>query len=272
MNLRTLSALGYRELYLSRKMLLPIMITFVTISLLSVLIILSFDYGNMEQILTDLNIIPTRTPDGQLLPSEIAETSIMPAKEFVVLFSKLCPLLTSGFMITYFLQSCQYDEKNKWKYFYISTPVTPVTKAAVTYSVVIMLNIICFILSLGFCTLMSTISGIALSSADFGIIFTGIALGDLVGVIIHTGIKIFHSLDKAGILVVCIGLVGILIFEAKQGLFNKSEQAKTITDIFSAEKISKIFEKMILPAFIIIIASVAIGFAVNVILYKRREK
>lgn len=63
-----------------------------------------------------------------------------------------------------------------------------------------------------------------------------------------------------------------MIFEAKQGLFNKSEQAKTITDIFSAEKISKIFEKMILPAFIIIIASVAIGFAVNVILYKRREK
>lgn len=111
MNLRTLYSLGYRELYLSRKMLLPIMITFVTISLLSVLIILSFDYGNMEQILTDLNIIPTRTPDGQLLPSEIAETSIMPAKEFVVLFSKLCPLLTSGFMITYFLQSCQYDEK-----------------------------------------------------------------------------------------------------------------------------------------------------------------
>lgn len=49
MNLRTLSALGYRELYLSRKMLVPIMITFVTISILSVLIILSFDYGNMEQ-------------------------------------------------------------------------------------------------------------------------------------------------------------------------------------------------------------------------------
>lgn len=268
MSFRTFKALAYRELYLSKKKLKPLLVIFVIMSVLSVLAILSFDYGNIGRIISDVIFVNQDKSDPAL------EAEIAGIKETVVLLSKLYPILLSGFAVATFLQSCEADEKGKWRYFFKSVPVTPTAKSAATFLLVVLMNVASFAVASLFCLFIGSISGIGVTYVDFALILAGIAAGDLFGVLLQIGIKLFHSLDKAGILLVSVAFAGVIGYNLIDA-FSKSpaqhieaaENAGGIKEILSAFS-----DWAIIAAPVIIAASVAVGFIANVLLYRRREK
>lgn len=271
MSLKTFKALAYRELYLSKKKLKPILIIFVVMSVLSVLAILSFDYGNIGKLIDDaLSFNSDKIDPG--LQAETAE-QIERIKELIVLFTKIYPILLSCFAVASFLETCEVDEKGKWRYFYQSTPVTPLAKSATTFGIVILMNALSFVVAFLFCLIIGALSGIGVSYIDIALILTGIAVGDLFGTLLQIGIKLFHSLDKAGILLVSVTFVGVFGYQIINNLVNgpiKQETSDNITEILDI--LPGFAEWALIAAPIVIVASVVLGFTVNVLLYKRREK
>lgn len=271
MSLKTFKALAYREVYLSKKKLKPLLIIFVVMSVLSVLVILSFDYGNIGRLIEDA--LPSN-PDKMDadMQAELA-VQIGKIKEIIALVTKIYPILLSCFAVSSFFETCEVDEKGKWRYFYKSTPVTPLNKSAATFGVVILMNIISFIISVAFCLFISALSGIPMNNVDFALILTGIALGDFVGVLLQIGIKLFHSLDKAGILLISVAIAGVFGYQLINNLSNTPGQQAASDDIFSILDILADFaHRALIAAPIVIVASVVLGFIANVLLYKRREK
>ncbi|MGN0588691.1 MAG: hypothetical protein ACI4KO_04085 [Ruminiclostridium sp.] len=267
MSLKTFKALAYREVYLSKKKLKPLLIIFVVMSVLSVLAILSFDYGNIGRLIEDA--LPS---DPDKMDADM-QAEIGKIKEIIALVTKIYPILLSCFAVSSFFETCEVDEKGKWRYFYKSTPVTPLNKSAATFGVVILMNIISFIISVAFCLFISALSGIPMNNVDFALILTGIALGDFVGVLLQIGIKLFHSLDKAGILLISVAIAGVFGYQLMNNLSNTPGQQAASDDIFSILDILADFaHRALIVAPIVIVASVVLGFIANVLLYKRREK
>lgn len=271
MSLRTFKALAYRELYLSKRKLKPVLIIFVIMSVLSVLAILSFDYGNMGKLIRDALSFNPNVMDAEM-QAEITET-VQKYKEIVVLVTKIYPILLSCFAVASFLETCEVDEKGKWKYFYQSTPVIPVAKSATTFGIVILMNAASFIVAFLFCLIVGAISGIGVSYIDIALILTGIAVGDLFGTLLQIGIKLFHSLDKAGILLVSVAFVGVFGYQIINNLVKGPVHQEASDDIFSIlDTLSDFADWALIAAPIVIVASVVLGFIANVLLYKRREK
>lgn len=271
MSLKTFKALAYRELFLSKKKLKPILVIFVVMSVLSVLTILSFDYGNIGKLIDDaLSSDYDKIDPG--MQAEIAE-QIEKIKEIIVLFTKIYPILLSCFAVSSFFETCEVDEKGKWRYFYQSTPVTPIAKSATTFGVVILMNAVSFVVAFVFCLIIGALSGIPINCTDIALILTGIAVGDLFGTLLQIGIKLFHSLDKAGILLVFVTFVGVFGYQIINNLAKepiKQEASNNITEILDI--LPGFSDWALIAAPIVIVASVVLGFTVNVLLYKRREK
>lgn len=264
MSLRTFGALAYRELYLSGKKIIPMLIGLLVFSVLAVLVILSIDYGNLKKLIADI----TTAADGTPLP----ESELTNIKETIVLASKIYPILLAGFSAVSFLESSVYDEKGKWQHFYKSTPVTPAAKSAVTYLVVLGINVLSMLVGVLFCTLIGAISGIPISTVDIGLLLTGIAAGNLFGMLLQIGIKLFHSLDKAGTLLVIIVISVYLPFSINNITQSQGKPANSSNSLFDMEAIREFAENALIIAPVVIIVSVIIGFAANVVIYKRREK
>lgn len=262
MSLRTFGALAYRELYLSGKKIIPMLIGLLVFSVLAVLVILSIDFGNLGTFISYM-----AKPTDASLEEKLAEI-----KETIVLASKIYPILLAGFSAVSFLESCVYDEKGKWQHFYKSTPVTPAAKSAVTYLVVLGINVLSMLVGVLFCTLIGAISGIPISTVDIGLLLTGIAAGNLLGMLLQIGIKLFHSLDKAGILLVIIVISVYLPFSINNITQSQGKPANSSNSLFDMEAIREFAEKALIIAPVVIIVSVIIGFAANVVIYKRREK
>lgn len=271
MSLKTFKALAYRELYLSKKKLKPILIIFVVMSVLSVLAVLSFDYGNLGKLFEDALSFNPGVMDAEM-QAEISET-IQKYKEIVVLATKIYSILLSCFAVASFLETCEVDEKGKWRYFYQSTPVTPAAKSAATFGVVILMNAVSFIVAFLFCLFIGALSGIGVNNIDVALILTGIAVGDFVGTLLQIGIKLFHSLDKAVILLVSVTFVGVFGYQIINNLVKGPVQQETADDVTEMLNVLSGFaDWAIIAAPIVIAASVVLGFFVNVLLYKRREK
>ena len=271
MSLKTFKALAYRELYLSKKKLKPMLIIFVVMSVLSVLAVLSFDYGNLGKLIEDALSSNPNVMDAEK-QAEITET-IQKYKEIVVLATKIYPILLSCFAVSSFLETCEADEKGKWRYFYQSTPVTPKAKSAATFGVVILMNAVSFIVAFLFCIIIGALSGIPVNNTDIALILTGIALGDFVGTLLQIGIKLFHSLDKAGILLVSVALVGVFGYQIINNLVKGPVQQEAVDDVTEIlDILSGFADWAIIAAPIVIAASVVLGFIANMLLYKRREK
>ena len=271
MSLKTFKALAYREVYLSKKKLKPLLIIFVVMSVLSVLVILSFDYGNIGRLIEYALPSDLDKMDADM-QAEIAAL-VQKTKEVIVLVTKIYPILLSCFAVASFLETCEADEKGKWRYFYRSTPVTPTAKSTATFGIVILMNAVSFIVALLFCLIIGALSGIGVSYIDIALILTGIAVGDFFGTLLQIGIKLFHSLDKAGILLVSVAFVGIFGYETINNLANGPVKQGASDDIFSIlDTLSDFADWALIAAPIVIVASVVLGFIANVLLYKRREK
>lgn len=264
MSLRTFGALAYRELYLSGKRIIPMLIGLLVFSVLAVLVILSYDYGNLRMLIDKF----TTSADGTVMPKD----ELAKIKEMIVLASKAYPILLSGFSVVSFLEACIYDEKGKWNYFYKSTPVTPAAKSAVTYLVVIAFNVVSLLVGMLFCLIIGMISGIPASLVDLGLLLAGIAAGDLLGMLLQIGIKLFHSLDKAGIMLFIFVIAVYISFSINNIVDSYGEPAESSGSLFDMEIIRDFAEKALIIAPIVIIASAIIGFATNVVIYKRGEK
>ena len=135
------------------------------------------------------------------------------------------------------------------------------------------MNAVSFIVAFLFCLIIGAISGIAVTYIDIALILTGIAVGDFFGTLLQIGIKLFHSLDKAVILLVSVTFVGVFGYQIINNLVKgpvQQEVSDGVTEIL--DTLSGFADWAIIAMPIVIVASVVLGFFVNVLLYKRREK
>lgn len=260
MTFRSVRSLVFRELYLCRKNIITMLFMFFFLALLAFLAVLSLDYGNMKTLLS-------------ICINSVGETAVTEEiRNGFVFAAKLYPLLMLGFIPVTFCVACDADEKGKWQHFYRSTPITPLIKTAPTYIILIAFNILAFGAALGFNALICAAAGISVTDTDIALVTDCIAFGDLFGVLMSIGIKLFHSKDKAVIFLVSVCFVSIVGGELIYVFSNPTRKHGEEAVSNMLDDISGLLVNIMPYAIIAIAASLVLGFIATVFVYKRREK
>ncbi len=250
--------LVYRDIYMSKKALLFSAISFIAFFVLSILVVISFDYGNIRTILLETGL--KDLPD--------ADEMLRIYKENFGFVLKIYPILCAVFMSVEVAQVSINDEKTAWKYFYRSAPISCRKKALVKFFEFFVLDVLGFVVSYGYSLVFSAVSGIKMSRSDMGMILAGIALGTAVAVLLYIFILMFHSLEKAGLMLTAVlaaVIVGIETYFAFQ-------PQKDVSDTGPFEALKNAFETFAPYSVLITAAFLLVGFFITEMLYKRREK
>ena len=250
--------LVYRDIYMSKKALLISAFSFIAFFVLSILIVISFDNGNIRTILLE-----TVLKD---LPG--AEEMLGIYKENFGFVVKIYPILCAGFMSVEVAQVSINDEKTVWKYFYKSAPISCRKKALVKFFEFFVLDILGFVISYGYSLVFSAVSGIEMSRSDMGMILAGMALGTAIAVLLYIFILLFHSLDKAGLMLTAV-LAAVIAGIETNFAFHPQ---KDVSNTGPFEALKNAFETLGLYSVLITAAFLLAGFFITEMLYKRREK
>lgn len=250
--------LVYRDFYMSKKALLISAFSFIAFFVLSILIVISFDYGNIRTILLETAL--KDFPD--------AEEMLRTYKENFGFVLKIYPIFCAVSMSIEIAQVSVNDEKTAWKYFYRSAPVSCRKKALVKFFEFFVFDILGFVISYLYSLVFSAVSGIEMTYSDMGMILAGIALGTAMAVLLYIFILIFHSLDKAGLMLTAVFamvLIGIEIYFAFHPI-------KDVSDMGPFVALKNAFETLGLYSVLITAVFLLAGFIITEMLYKRREK
>ena len=250
--------LVYRDFYMSKKALLISAFSFIAFFVLSILVVISFDYGNIRTIL--LETVLKDLPE--------AEEMLGTYKENFGFVLKIYPIFCAVSMSIEAAQVSINDEKTAWKYFYRSAPVSCRKKALVKFFEFFVLDILGFIVSYGYSLVFSAVSGIEMSRSDMGMILAGIALGTAIAVLLYIFILIFHSLDKAGLMLVATFTAVIVGIET----YFAFHPQKDVSDMGAFAELKNAFETLAPYSVLITAAFLLVGFFITEMLYKRREK
>ena len=175
--------------------------------------------------------------------------------------------MCAGFMAVTFAEGSANDGKRAWKDFYRSSPLNYWKKSFVK---IFALEILGFAVGIGYSAIVTAVSGIEMTTADYGLLMLGFAVGIVLSVLFLIFIMLFHSLDKAGLMLVAtiaVPVIGIQVFNAFKETTHKAVSTEEII-----ENIRGFCEDFLPYTFIIIAGVIVIGFFVTAMLYKRREK
>lgn len=248
-----------REFYVSKKGFITGTISLMGIILFFVLILLSTYYGNIRLFFDILAATIELEWDTFLF--------------YIVLGVKYVPLLYLGFLASNASQSAISDDKKLWTYFRRSTPV-PAWKISlanvVMYAVIAVLG---FAVGAAYLAIISAITGTALMAQDIAVLLVFIAVGLLLTLIFQTMIKLFHSVDKAGIALVIILFAIIIPFNVIQSLVDPKSAQQSAENGFDFQGMLDFVTNTLLPFLpLIIVAILGLLFIANYLLLKRREK
>lgn len=252
--------LVYRDLYISRKPLLIAAMSLIAISVVSVLVIVSMDCGNLKMLIMELML--REVPD--------AESILEAIKANVAFVIKAFPIMCAGFMAVTFAEGTANDEKRVWKDFYRSSPLNYWKKSFVKIFAIFALELLGFAVGIGYSAIVTAVSGIDMITADYGLLMLGFAIGIVLSVLFLIFIMLFHSLDKAGLMLVAtiaVPVIGIQVYNAFKDTTHKAVSTEEII-----ENVRGFCEDFLPFTFIIIAGVIVIGFFVTAMIYKRREK
>ena len=246
-------ALVYRQWFLGRKMVILGCIMGVGSSVLLLLVLLSFYYGNLT-----------------LLPKE-AKTLLLGQLGIVM---KCLPALAFGGLPFVLAETDVKCETKKWTCFRISTPATAGRVTFARYSLIIGLLFLCGLVSYGFSYLGDSILGETDHNLALHITLCFFVVYTLFSVSMQVFTGLFASQDKGGLCT--MGVMGILaaVFVSynKNGLLAEFPLSDSAEEIFNLQRIQNLLEKVSPGAVVLLILTLVCGYIATCFLYKRREK
>lgn len=246
-------ALVYRQWYLGRKMVILGCITGVGISVLLLLVLLSFHYGNLA-----------------LLPEE-AKAMLSEALGMTI---KCLPVIAFGSLPFVLAETDIQCDTKKWTCFRISTPATAGRVTFARYSLIIGMIPLYGLISYGFSCLGDSIIGEADHSLALHIILCFFAVCALFSVSMQVFSELFASRDKGGLCTMGLMVLLAAVFVAcnKNGLLTESLLSDSEEEIFNLQRIQNLLEKVSPGAVVLLIITLVCGYISTYFLYRRREK
>lgn len=236
-------SLIYKEFYMASKPLLTQMITFVLFAIMGILIEVSFQIGNLA------------------LLSDSIKSEIKEMVDFGIL---IYPVFMAGIFTFTISDTSMKDEDAAWKRFCYSTPVSHMDFAIAKYTAFLMTIIVESILSFAYVAVVCHILNVKFSKIYLAYILAVIAVTTFMAILNHVGILLFHSKDKAGLLMFAVLLSIVLI----PVLINrKSGNVPFTKEVMES---SAIYLLPWLPG--IIAVALILGCLASAMLLKRREK
>ncbi|MGN0649332.1 MAG: hypothetical protein ACI4KM_02765 [Oscillospiraceae bacterium] len=248
-----------REFFISGKKFIIGTVSLIGNILFFVLILLSAYYGNIRLFFDSLAVTIKLEWDTFLF--------------YIVLAVKYVPLLHIGFLAVTASESAINDDKKLWTYFRRSTPV-PAWKFSLTnvvmYAVIAVLG---FAVGTAYLAIISAITGTALLAQDIAVLLVFIAVGLILAFIFQTMIKLFHSVDRAGIALVITVFAVLIPIMVIQSLVNPKSAQQSAENGFDFQGVLDFITDTLLPFLPLIIAAIlGLLFISNYFLMKRREK
>ena len=240
-------ALLFRELFLGRKQLQSGLIMFFACSTFGILMLLSFEKGNLALIPKDLR-------------SDI--------KSVCFPIIQLMPVMAAGYGSSFVSESTSRDELGAWSKFRRTTPVTPWRFALARYTILLMLNLTSIALSIGYTAITCRLDNTKLTTQNVASVIAILLFTFIFGVLMQIFIMLFRSADIAGLTVTGLTMIPIFFIGFK---LNTPKYA----NLSNEELFSMLgdFTNKLLPLapFIFIIVMLC-GYFATAMLYKRREK
>ena len=243
------AGLVYRELYL---------IMFAAFALLGWLVLLSFHYGNLGIIMTDL----LASADGTL--SEQAETFYENARKSLFIAMKLYPAAPGVSFCLTAADIASKDTMTAWDRFEHCTPVTPLRFASVRTTVNIMLTAASFVLPAAYMLLIGQVSGEGLSYGEFAVFVLLLIAVVAFGIIGQIFVTLLKNRDKGMLASMAFIMAGVwLVSNSLSGSGSDDDTINVLVNL----------AKSVLPfSPLIFIGVFAALFAAMYLIYQRREK
>lgn len=262
-----------REFFISKKGFITGAISLIGIILFFVLVLLSAYYGNIK-LTFDYIVEPgTTAAEGVEGLEETIEASWDVILSYIVLGVKYVPLLFLGFLTANASQSAISDDKKLWTYFRRSTPVPAWKFSLANVAMYAVSAVLGTVIGIAYLAIISAITGTKLLAQDIAVLLVFIAVGLLLALIFQTLIKLFHSVDKAGIALVITMFAIVIPYNIIHTIVDPEGAKQTAENGFDFQGMLDFLTNTLLPFLPLIIAAIlGMIFISNCILLGRREK
>lgn len=235
------SGLLYREWALLKKHLIINLISVSSIITLTLLILLSFRYGNLALL-------------DDSLKATITEGLAFPIKLF--------PVVMICIMVWVPSQSAIYDVKLTWERFRRTTPVSCFRLAFVKYTMIAVVVMLSAGAVLGVTALLCAAMNAVVTVEDIAVAMAIHVFCTLLGVLMQVFVTFFKSQDKAG-----LAITGLLVICVIPIVFGASQTGQDLMN-----KLTGVCVDVIPFVPFVQIAILAFGLFATTMIYKRREK
>lgn len=252
------AGLIYRDLYLTRKDILTGLILFAGFAVFGWLVLLSFNYGNLGKIMTNVLM----SGDGTLSPE--AEEAFTNARKAIFFGMKFWPAILSMEFSILTTNIAAKDTMTSWHRYLHCTPVTPFRYAAVKTAVNVIMTAIAFGLSVSYMFIIGLISGEYLSYSEISLLMLMVIVICMFGVIGQIFILLFGNRDKGMLASMAVIMLAVWAFASSVG--NSDAEANGFDSLIAGAEAVMPYSPLILAGLF------AVLFTAVYFIYRRREK
>ncbi|MGN0367877.1 MAG: hypothetical protein ACI4EK_03765 [Wujia sp.] len=248
MKQKTLRGLLYKELYMGKKPLIASFASAFVLAGLCLLVLNSFEHGNLRLL-------------------EDSARNVM--WDFSLIACQYLPVLMLCFASEVVAEISVKEEDSRWARFRLTTPVRPIRFATARFALMVGMNFIAIVLSIGYLALVSVLFDVRFTVGKVGIVWLCATATGLFSVSMQIMVLLFRNLDKAGMAMMGFLVVLLVILRG----INEANP-----EIFGIHKIHNLSDMEQLagqryPIFIVLFLVIFLcGFVVTTCLYRRREK
>ena len=250
----------YREVYLAKKDMRLGTILFFAFALFCVLIMISFEHGNIGKFI-QYTFGNAETEEARLLNEE----KISAMRESIFALMKLLPVMMGCQFLMAGVDVSGRDELVSWQRFARCSPVSPVRRAAAKTVMSLIYLCISIVLAVLYMNIVGAVQGTGVTSGEYALALSVVALMALFCTLGQIYTMILHSTEKGMLALLGTIMVPMWIFAFVNGMGKHNEEIEMNSIIEFCETLMPFLPLIVLGVF-------ALGFAAMYGLYKRREK
>ncbi|MBQ3841532.1 MAG: hypothetical protein II820_02450 [Ruminiclostridium sp.] len=252
----------YREYYIGRKSIITGFFLFIAVAVFCLLMLLSFDHGNIGKIIDFAIGNPVDDEAKELAAERVAQM-----RESITFMMKMLPAVMGCQFQFVMGEVAGRDELASWQRFAKCAPVSPARRALAKT----VMNIICccvsMILGPTYANIVGAVTGTGVTYSDISFMLTAITAVTAFTVLAQIFTMILHSMEKGILALLATIMVPAWTAALINGMNRNGAPDDELFDKFSA------FCEFICPFLpLILIGLFAFGFVTIYLLYKRREK
>lgn len=250
----------YREVYLAKKDMRVGTILFFAFALFCVLIMISFEHGNIGKMLHYV-FGNAETEEARLLNEE----KISQIRDSIFGMMKLLPVIMGCQFLMAGIDVSGRDELLSWQRFARCSPVSPARRAAAKTVMSLIYLCISVFLAVLYMNIVGAVQGRGVTGGEYALAFTVVAFMAAFCTLGQIYTMILHSAEKGMLALLGTIMVPMWIFAFVNGMGKNNEEIEMNSIIEFCETLMPFLPLIVLGVF-------ALGFAAMYGLYKRREK